>query len=516
MNLRAPGGIDDFGDTPEEDELRKSFIMTWNDEGKYMGAYAMARPDLPNYVDPRVEPPVTGAVAVPWNGFPKLLSRWFDDETSEQGRERAEAGADVLVPLWSCVLPDADKKLFVMECAPHQVPFYANLYGDHVTQLVRPRRLVNADGSVGAELVEEYRQQDEYLEWFAKRDEQGRLVELHFTAEPPDYWRALAEVSREKVLALYERILGHPVPADEVFHATDVATIGVDVKGNVGWFITSNKGEYNPLNAWTTRKGIIHLTHGANTLGAEVNLAKEASKVLECDALPVPPLSEPTAEVRRIACGGYGGINRSSDPLIGLAVGDQVNDGARITLTDPVGLYIMNCNLAGLRNPDGQVVGEAVRAVVRGSADAAEPRIVRVELKAPVGASYVLGDCQLDGRLLRRGGQVARQTTMGLYVQVYPGSATMDVSPCSAIPCRNPTRPTHFVPSGRDRESGQHVCPVRDDPKLLLQSPYLPAAGAQGSPDPAAQAARPKSHAGAPVKTDAVHQRPASRAPVGI
>ena len=224
------------------------------------------------------------------------------------------------------------------------------------------------------------------------------------------------------------------------------------------------KGQYNPLNIWTTRKGIIHLTHWANTLGAEVNLAKQASAALQCDSLPPPPLKAPSAEVRRIACGKYGGINRSSDPLIGLGVGDHVADSSRITLTDPVGLYILNCDLGGLKNPDGQAVGGAARTVVRGSENAVQPRLLRVELKAPTGANYVLGDCTLDGRSVERGGQVARKTTMGLYAQVYPGTANTSVSPCLAIPCRNSTRPSHFTTS--DDMDGLHLCPASRRPGL--------------------------------------------------
>lgn len=513
MNLRPPSAIDDFGNTPEENDLRQTFIKIWNDETKYMGEYAKADPRFPNYVDPRIDPPTTGAVPVPWNGFPKLLSRWFDDEASANGREEAEAAADVLVPKWSWLQPDGKGGLSVFSCAPHQVAYYASVLGAHVPQIARPRRFVNPDGTLGAELVEEYRQQDEYLEWFAKRDVQGRLVELHFTAEPPDYWHALAEVSKEKVLALYKKILGHSVPADEVFYAANVATAAIDTQGQVSWFVTSDKGKYNPLNVWTTRKGIIHLTHWANTLGAEVNLAKQASAVLQCDSLPQPPLSQPTAEVRRIACGNYGGINRSSDPLIGLGVGDHVGDGARITLTDPVGLYILKCNLDGLVNPDGKAIGSAVRTVARGDDHVAEPRMLRIELKAPVGVDYVLGDCSIDARRLERGGQVARQTTMGLYAQIYPDSANTNVSPCQAIPCRNPTRPNHFIDSGV--EDNQHVCPVAGNMKWLVETPYVPTAGALGGAGGGAMFSTLESHLRGHVKTGAIQHLPPSRSPFG-
>jgi hypothetical protein len=151
--------------------------------------------------------------------------------------------------------------------------------------------------------------------------------------------------------------------------------------------VVADKGDYNPLNVWTTSKGIMHLTHPANTLGAEVNLAKDASSARDCDALPPPTPAEPSAEVRRIACGQYGGINRSSDPLIGLGVGDIINAGLKLSLTDPVGLYIAKCDLASLKGPNGEAVANAM-TVVRGQDDANEPRMVRVRIEAPAGAAY--------------------------------------------------------------------------------------------------------------------------------
>ena len=467
MLLQAPAGLDDFGAT--EAELRTQFQTLWNDKnGDYLGAYVATAAKLPNYIDPRDKPPESDPTPVPWNGFPKLISRWFGDETSDTAREQAEAGADTLATLVYWLQPGEDDpdRLALKSCSPHQLPFFAAVYGKHVLQLARPRRLVNPDRSLGAEIVEQHRQQDEYCEWHADRDAAGKLVSLIFTAEPPDYWLALARISPDKVVDLYQKLVSPEVRKEQLFFQAPVAALGIDRNGKIGWQVVADKDSYNPLNVWTTSKGIMHLTHPANTLGAEVNLAKDASKVRDCDALPPPTPAEPSAEVRRIACARYGGINRSSDPLIGLGVGDTVNGSLKLSLTDPVGLYIASCDLASLKGPQGQVVIGAM-TVLRGQDDANEPRMVRVRVEVPAGTGFALGDCTLANRPLSRGGQLARLITMALYVQTYTDVADKTSAPCEGMACRNASHKNLFVAGSITG------CPADNHPIWLLETPYI-------------------------------------------
>ena len=468
MNLlQAPAGLDDFDET--EAGLRTAFQKLWNDkDGSYLGAYVATAAKLPNYIDPRDKPPEGDPTPVPWNGFPKLMSRWFGDETSDDAREQAEAGADALATLVYWLQPSADDpdKFSLKSCSPHQLPYFAEIYGKHVLQLARPRRLVNPDGTLGAEIVEKHRQQDEYCEWHAETDANGKLLSLTFTAEPPDYWMALAEVSRDKVVRLYQKLVSPQVREEDLFFQAPVAAIGINRHGKVSWTIVAEKNEYNPLNVWTTSKGIMHLTHPANTLGAEVNLAKDASKVRDCDALPPPTPAEPSAELRRIACAQYGGINRSSDPLIGLGVGDVVNAGIKLSLTDPVGLYIAKCDLTSLKGPKGEAIVGAV-SVVRGRDDINEPSMLRIRVETPSGLAFKLGDCTLANRPLRRGGQVARLITMALYVQTYTDAADKTAAPCEGMACRNAAHKNLFVPGPTQG------CPAETHPIWLLETPYI-------------------------------------------
>lgn len=126
----------------------------------------------------------------------------------------------------------------------------------------------------------QFRPQDEYLEWFVTRNAQNKITRIAFTCEGPEYWEALARgyppvFSRslnqgglggtkhtnaagdpQKVLALYRQLVGPAVQSADLFNAD---------------------GSYNRWNKWNTTHGAVHLTHPANTLGAEINIAAQAT-----------------------------------------------------------------------------------------------------------------------------------------------------------------------------------------------------------------------------------------------
>lgn len=358
-------------------------------------------------------------------------------------------------------------KLGFFQSEQHRLAFF----GATAERLARPLRRMFADGTLGPEVPRFRRQQDEYLEWHATHDADGRLLALTFTAEPPDYWSALARVAPEVVLEKYHELVGPAVAPEDLFHRTDLAVFGTDLDGTDRWFQLPWKGRYDELNRWTTIDGIVHLTHRANTLGAEVFLAADASHPLASDLEPPPSpgSGSPDAEIRRIACGRYGGINRSSDPLIGLKVGDAVLGGSRVTLTEPIGLYIGTTGVSGLTGPNGEPVGTSALKIVRGEDDGFEPRILRFEVRLPPGLPFGLDECKLDGRKLARGGQVARGTTMLLYAQTYPGTAEKEAQSCQGEVCRHPVRHELFTITEPPRP-----CPSELNLAWLLQTPLLP------------------------------------------
>lgn len=294
-----------------------------------------------------------------------------------------------------------------------------------------------------------YRQQDEYCEWHGDYDNQGRLVRLSFTAEPPEYWTFLAASEPDLVLDLYKELIGPQVDRNDLFYPEPPVVFGIGADGVARWLRFAEKGEYNRYNKWNSTHGAVHLTHPANTLGAEIDLAARASLVWQADLDGPDPAYDEDAALTRIACAGYGAINRSSDPSIGEQVGIQVMAGNRVTLTDPIGLYIAKIDLSTLeREVQGARVPVAeaqVLSVRRGDADAIHPRKLHLTLEAPSGAGWTLSDCFLDNRRLERGGQVARKITMALYADVQTGNADKAAHGCSGVVvCRHPQSPGFF------------------------------------------------------------------------
>lgn len=480
--FQPPANLGDLADLPD---LKTALLDLWNLQSpdlrrkiNYMGDFTTIAAGNRNYVDPRQEPATGAAAAVPWNGFPRLLSRFYQDATSEAARARAEEVADILTPelYW---FEQVDGGYQLQAASPHELPLYTSNTLDLalLRQIARPLRELLADGNVGDEILQFRRQQDEYLEWHVDRAQDGNIRRISFTAEPPDYWRALAEVAPDRVVKLYQDHVDSQIQKADIFYPPRVAIFGRFEDGTNGWLeVTGYGGRYNPLNPWTTTQGIMHLTHGANTLGAEVNLAGQASVARPVDALVVAPGQDPAPEIVRIACGNYGGINRSSDPNIGIAVGKQVQAGNRITLTDPVGLYISRIDLSGLSGPNGEALSAIAGHVTRGTDDPFEPRILRFEVKLPAGSSFTLSDCRFDNRPLVRGGQIARESTIQLYVNVYAASSDTTPSNCLARPCRHPDNQQIF---GFTDNAGN--CEGATSLSWLLSTPYEGGDGGSGA-----------------------------------
>jgi hypothetical protein len=346
---------------------------------------------------------------------------------------------------------------------------------------VKPLCFALPDGTPGPEQLPVFlRQQDEYCEWYAHRDANGRIDKITFSAEPPDYWSFLARKEPELVVELYKRHVDTSVTSDDLFFKSDVLCHGKDHNGQTGWKVLHGKGEYNELNKWTTTHGIMHLTHPANTLGAEVNLAARASLLYTADDEPPAPIFGGDASLSRIACAGYGGINRSSDPKIGATVGSAVAAGNLISLTDPVGLYIDTIDLTSLRGPDGRPVAGNVLKVVRGDPNPNAPRIVRAEVALPAGTNFGLEDCSFDGRPLKRAGQIAHQIGMVLYADIRNGATDQHREGCEkTFYCRRTPEHSEFF-GGFDPDNGPANCGQLKDQDWIRSPRGCARAGSRG------------------------------------
>jgi hypothetical protein len=386
---RPPADLNDFEMSQEHGpDLRSNwdrFIaeqMATRDQGLF---YNAANDPLPGTVAAR-QP-------IPWNGFPRSIWQWFNGDSDPAGAARALAAAETLAPF----------------------------------RLVRAR-----DGQVQAFF---HRQQDEYCEWHVDRDANGGITRICFTSEGPEYWSEMARIDLDLVTGLYQEFVNSAVQAPELIWEDDMLDPESDNK------MVFRKGEYNPYNKWNTTLGAMHLTHPANTLGAEINLAADATVIF-------PSVSEAPANTlptRLICCAGFGGVNRSSDPIIGAGVNGFARGGKCVTLDNPVGLYIQEISIAGLRSPTNQPIGSASLRIRRANPD--NTAILRAEVRVPDGANYTLDRCRFEGALVSGGGQIAHRITMVLFglAKVVPGRQG-NRQTCRNKCCNRPGSPNFLGP----------------------------------------------------------------------
>lgn len=185
---------------------------------------------------------------------------------------------------------------------------------------------------------------DEYCEWSVTRDGNGNITRVDFTCENPEYWYTLWSVSPERVCELYQQTLDNPqIMIGDLYL--------YDQKGQVVTDPSTGRPAYNPLNKWnagtrssTTQGGAMHLTSTPNNLGTEIALAGAASVQRT--------IGSGNAEAL-LCCGGpYGQPQRNSDPTIGQKANQAVSAGNRVTLADPVGLYIQTPTWGSFGLPD--------------------------------------------------------------------------------------------------------------------------------------------------------------------
>jgi hypothetical protein len=264
------------------------------------------------------------------------------------------------------------------------------------------------------------RLQDEYLEWHVNRNDVGNIVSVHFTCEAWDYFEFLGQKARDKVLQLYHDFVSRDVQPEDLF---------------------PGGGPYDRLNKWNTAAGAMHLTHQANNLFAEVFLAASATVRRTQDG------AELTSSIPLIKCAKYGEASRNSDPNIGIAINGLAREGRRITLANPVGLYMASFDGAGL-TLKGKPAGGFFR-VVRGKF----PRALRAVYDLPADqavAGLTVSDVMLGGQNLQFGGQLAQRITMHL-VGVASVDRGVNDTPvgCGAIPDPTADAAPHSLAGGR-------------------------------------------------------------------
>lgn len=389
MQFRPPGLIDDFARSARADELAAGWhavVDSWLTRGTETTDGLFFNPAAAGA-------PTDGATApIVWDAFPLVIRNWFDGQ------------------------PDGDRLTF--EAAETLRPTRYN---------GRPLRAVR-NGRLAEELEVFSRQQDEYCEWAVERRD-GEISRVVFTSEGPEYWEFLASGTApffpdgdprreltagdpDLVLALYREHVSPEVAAEDLFWPHDVA-----VWTGTNWVYFARAGEYNRLNEWTTTRGLMHLTHPANTLAGEVRVAAAAT-VLRTVADDAASFA---------CCAGFADVNRSSDPLIGYGVNQAARAGNLVSLADPMGLYIAGMNTGALSDPSAW-------SVTRGSAE--DRMILRARVDVAPGTELTVGGLPLEW-----GGQLVQHIGMILTgLLAHNDGQQPGVRDCAVRCCTHPER----------------------------------------------------------------------------
>jgi hypothetical protein len=287
---------------------------------------------------------------------------------------------------------------------------------------------------------------DEYCEWAVTRDANNNIIRVDFCCENPEYWYTLWSVSPERVAELYQTTLGKPqIQLSDLYLYDDAGNPVVDP--------STGRPAYNPLNKWNagtvstdTAGGAMHLTSTPNNLGTEIALAGAASVQRTMGNSNAQAL---------LCCGGpYGQPQRNSDPTIGQKANQAVAAGNRITLADPVGLYIQTPNWSAFGLPNDPNLPQDAQpsdcwTVVRGypSLEGFNPNdnfILHAVFQIPqswkdAGVTATVSDMTINLDPIRWGAQIAGQFNMALYPLPLPTTETPPKFAC--VTGSDPTYP---------------------------------------------------------------------------
>ncbi|MEU4393066.1 hypothetical protein [Kribbella sp. NPDC023855] len=243
------------------------------------------------------------------------------------------------------------------------------------TGFSRPLLMEHRDDRVAAFAAGEQRStQIEYLEWHVDRDPDGVIVRVTFTTETPEYWKLLAAVDPDRVLALYRELVDPAVRRAHLFDA---------------------KGNYKPMNRWNTKDGIVHYVMPINSmkdlLGVSQEVEQTGTALDGYDALPY-------------------GRQTGADARINLDLWSISRKGYAVATQNPPGPVMIDWDDSGWTDPDGEPVADHW-TVVRGRRGAA----LRVVYEVPAAAGYRVGDIRIGGRPVEFGGQLAEHVIMAAH-----------------------------------------------------------------------------------------------------
>lgn len=393
FQFRTPAGIQDFSENPGKQKAMNEFwsnnLDGFTQQGMLNNPWNSTNtPETTNYYNPIDNNPASQTASIKWGAFPGRLGYNFPNATQEQLDEMADMG-------------NMSGQITNSPCSNdgQQVAYFP--YG--------PRGW-----------------QDEYCEWAVTRNAKNQITRIDFTCENPEYWNTLWQIDPNKVLELYQNILGKP--------QITLADLSLP---NVTNPIT-NQPVYNPLNKWNsgtvsddTKGGAIHLTSTPNTLQTEIGLA--TTSTVQRFNPPTTPSDNtfwPSSQYNDLICVGvFGQRFRNSDPNIGGNVNNFVTSANMVTLANPPGLYIQMPDFSNYKTPDG-TDASSFWTIVRGSQTLEDENgnllpgnfILHAVFEVPESKGYTVSDITISNQTIDWASQIASTFKMQIVASAYAGT----------------------------------------------------------------------------------------------
>jgi hypothetical protein len=154
--------------------------------------------------------------------------------------------------------------------------------------------------------------------------------------------------------------------------------------------------------------------------------------------------AEPATAAALIKCAQFGDDGRNSDPKIGFSVNQLARAGFAITLTNPVGLYMVDFDDGGWQFADG-TPATGFLTVVRGKKGKAIRAVF--ELPAALKAKgLTVSDIRIGGTPITFGGQIAEHVTMGIEgAACRQGTIKTGLVPCGEVVPEQAVQPVGMV-----------------------------------------------------------------------
>jgi hypothetical protein len=357
--------------------------------------------------------------------------------------------------------------------------------------------------------------QDEYCEWSVTRNAQGKIARVDFVCENPEYWHVLWRVNPDRVAQLYQDILNFGLPSGSA-DAVRVAKADLELldPANGEPVIDPSTGSpaYNPQNKWN--RGTLSIRGGANATGGAIHLTSSPNTLQTelANAAAVATILRDVGnqDAQRLGCCSRNTQPyRNSDFHIGQIVNQIVGsgDGHRVTVADPVGLYIQEPDFSVYALPDdpklpkGATVADCWH-IVRGTETLNDPIsgqqfpgnfILHAAFQIPqawidAGVSFTVGDITIRhngvATPIRYGAQIAETFEIGLFAWSIRANARQIPQACVAD--LKPPRAEPIQLLYRELWDAYFATPIDDaspiPTNLTANSLVLPVEVSQGAP----------------------------------